>query len=120
MLARLGNGLSEMTSLKDSLRDQQRKLKAKCQLPPGDPVSLVEFLAGIRDTTTHTYITPCTTSSLGFRLFPHLNRWSDLLHDHLSFLPDHLTVEDQSSEDLMPEILLKSLVLPGQLVNLTS
>ncbi len=36
----------------NSLRDQQRKLKAKCQLPSGDPVSLVEFLAGIKDTTT--------------------------------------------------------------------
>ncbi len=35
-----------------SLRDQQRKLKAKCQLPSGDPVSLVEFLAGMTGTTT--------------------------------------------------------------------
>jgi len=30
-----------------SLGQQQRKLKAKCQLPPGDPISLVEFLTNI-------------------------------------------------------------------------
>ena len=31
----------------ESLGQQQKKLKARCQLPPGDPVSLVEFLADI-------------------------------------------------------------------------
>ena len=31
----------------ESLGQQQRKLKAKCQLPPGDPISLVGFLVDI-------------------------------------------------------------------------
>jgi hypothetical protein len=31
----------------ESLGQQQRKLRAKCQLPPGDPISLVEFLGDI-------------------------------------------------------------------------
>jgi len=31
----------------ESLGQQQRKLRARCQLPPGDPISLVEFLDDI-------------------------------------------------------------------------